>query len=315
MAGPNPHLLQSYRWGELQARFGWEPHRHLVREAGLELPLTVLVTPTLVPGTRYGYVPKGPATDEPHMEGALVACANVARELDLAFIEVEPELPSGWVPPAPWEPAPATQPPQTSIIDLGRPDDELLASFKPKTRYNVRLAERKGVTVTRSDDIAAFAELSRVTSTRHAIHLADEPYYRALLDLLAPVDGCRLYLARAGAECLAGIMVVRFAGRATYLFGASGERGRELMPAYALHWHAMRELRADGDTEYDMWGVPPPGSPGHAWAGLHQFKSGWQGRYVAFAGAFALPLNPRAMRLHRRLSRIRGYLRKVRPRL
>ena len=99
--------------------------------------------------------------------------------------------------------------------------------------------------------------MARETSTRHRIQLADEPYYRAVLELLGPRDMARLYLAYHGEEVLAGVIVTRFGGRATYLFGASGRTGRELMPAYLLHWHAIQDLRAEGDIEYDLWGLPP----------------------------------------------------------
>jgi lipid II:glycine glycyltransferase (peptidoglycan interpeptide bridge formation enzyme) len=230
-------------------------------------------------------------------------------------LEFEPELPAGFGPPPGWEPAPPIQPPQTSVVDLRKTPEELLESFKPKTRYNVRLASKKGVVAARSDDLAAFAKLSSETSARHGIHLADEGYYRAVHELFGADGSSRLYLAHHEGDCLAGIMVMRFGGRATYLFGASANRGRDLMPAYAVHWQAMQESIADGDHEYDLWGVPPPEQPDHPWAGLTQFKAGWQGTYVAYAGAFALPLRPRVLQAHRGLSRIRSSVRQARNRL
>jgi lipid II:glycine glycyltransferase (peptidoglycan interpeptide bridge formation enzyme) len=277
--------------------------------------LSLLVTPTLVPGGHWGYVPKGPALGPAEIGAALVEVTAAARELGLAFVRVEPELDQGWRPPAGWRRATAIQPEHTAIVDIARPDEELMASFKSKTRYNVRLAQKKGVEVAISDDIAAFARLAGETSSRHQIQLAPERYYRELHRMMAADGQSRLYLASHQGTNLAGIIVVRFAGRATYLFGASTRTGREKMPAYLLHWQAMRDMRDAGDREYDLWGVPPDDRPDHLWAGLWQFKSGWQGRLVTYAGAFDLPLSTRAWRAHNSLSNLRQTARRVKSRL
>ncbi|MFN2465575.1 MAG: lipid II:glycine glycyltransferase FemX [Candidatus Dormibacteria bacterium] len=308
----NPHLLQSWRWGELQARFGWAVER---RRLHGNLPVSLLCTPTLVPGRRWGYVPRGPGLAAEELGDALPAIGAWAADLGLAFVRVEPELAQGWQAPPGWQRAAATQPEHTSIIDIARSDEDLMASFKSKTRYNVRLAQKKGVEVGGSDDIAAFASLSAETSSRHGIQLAPEAYYRELYRLMGGDGTSRLYLASHDGTPLAGIIVLRFAGRATYLFGASTRSGREMMPAYLLHWHAMRELRNLGDTEYDLWGVPPDDRPNHPWAGLWQFKSGWQGRMVTYAGAFDLPISNRVWRGHNALANLRQRVRTMRSRL
>jgi peptidoglycan pentaglycine glycine transferase (the first glycine) len=314
-AMPNPHLLQSYRWGELQSRFGWEVHRRHIDVAGRPVPVSTLVTPTLVPGGKRGYVGKGPGLSADGLNASLEPLAALARELELAFITIEPEIEAGWTPPGPWQQATATQPEHTAIVDLRPETDVILASLKPKTRYNVRVAEKKGVVVEESDDVAAFAELAELTSARHRIQLAREPYYRAVHELLAGDGSCRTYLARHQGQTLAGIMVLRFAGRATYLFGASAAFGRNLMPAYLLHWHAIQEMRRLGDVEYDLWGMPPDDQPGHPLSGLWQFKSGWNGRPLRYAGAFDLPVNVTVWRTHQAMAKMRGSLRRVRSKV
>ena len=311
-AAPNPHLLQTWRWGELQSRFGWDVERRALEVGGARVPVTLLTTATLVPGRRFGYVPRGPATLAAQTPEALEPLAAWARELKLAFLRIEPELEAGWQAPPGWQRGAATQPEHTSVIDIARPDDELLAAFKPKTRYNIRLAQKKGVEVSRSEDIAAFAALSAETSSRHGIQLAPERYYRDLHSLMAADGTSQLYLASHEGVNLAGIMVVRFASRATYLFGASTRQGREKMPAYLLHWEAMREMRDAGDREYDLWGVPPEGQPDHPYANLWQFKSGWQGRIIHYAGAFDLPISNSAWRGHNALSNLRQRVRRMR---
>jgi lipid II:glycine glycyltransferase (peptidoglycan interpeptide bridge formation enzyme) len=314
-AMPNPHLLQSYRWGELQASFGWEVQRHFLDVDDTPLPVSLLLAPTLVPGGRFGYVAKGPALTAAHVSAALESLADLARRLDLAFLTVEPEIEAGWAPPPPWRRGTAIQPEQTAIVDLRPEPETILAGLRPKTRYNVRLAERKGVVVERTDDVAAFAKLAEMTSARHRIQLAREPYYRAVHDLMSGDGTSRIYLAIHEGVPLAGIMVLRFAGRAIYLFGASSPSGRNLMPAYVLHWHAIQEMRRLGDVEYDLWGIPPQGQPSHPLAGLWQFKSGWNGRLVSYAGAFDLPLRVTMWRSHRAIMKMRGNVRRVRSKL
>jgi lipid II:glycine glycyltransferase (peptidoglycan interpeptide bridge formation enzyme) len=314
-AMPNPHLLQTYRWGELQSAFGWEVHRHFIDVNETTVPVNLLLAPTLAPGGRYGYVAKGPALKAAQISGALEPLAALAEDLRLAFLTIEPEVEAGWTPPPPWHRGAAIQPEYTSIVDLRPEPQAILAGLKPKTRYNVRLAERKGVVVEQTDDVAVFAKLAGMTSVRHRIQLAREPYYRAVHDLMSAEGICRIYLASHQGAPLAGIMILRFAGRATYLFGASAPTGRSLMPSYLLHWHAIEEMRRLGDVEYDLWGIPPDDQPGHPLAGLRQFKSGWNGRRVHYAGAFDLPLSPTLWRSHRAISKIRSNVRRVRSRL
>jgi peptidoglycan pentaglycine glycine transferase (the first glycine) len=312
---PNPHLLQSYRWGELQSGFGWEVQRHYLDINDSTVPVSLLLAPTLAPGGTYGYVAKGPALAAPNLAAALEPLAALAERLELAFLTIEPEVESGWSPPAPWRRGTAMQPEHTSILDLRPEPEAILAGLKPKTRYNLRLAEKKGVVVEQTDDVAAFAKLAEQTSARHRIQLAREPYYRAVHDLMSADGTARIYLASHEGTALAGVMVLRFGGRATYLFGASSPSGRNLMPAYLLHWHAIQEMRRLGDVEYDLWGIPPDDQPGHPLAGLWQFKSGWNGRMVAYAGAFDLPLRVTMWRSHQALVKMRSNVRRVRSKL
>src|SRR5258708_28737314 len=175
-AMPNPHLLQTHRWGELQSRFGWAVERHHVEAGELTVPVSVLVTPTLVPGGRSGYVAKGPALDADRIAAALEPLSDLARGLELAVLTIEPELAPGWAPPAPWRRGTPMQPRHTSIIDLRPAPAHILASLQPNTRYNLRLAQKKGVVVEQSDDVGAFAARAEQPSPRHRIQLTKEPY-------------------------------------------------------------------------------------------------------------------------------------------
>ncbi|HYS02151.1 MAG TPA: peptidoglycan bridge formation glycyltransferase FemA/FemB family protein, partial [Candidatus Eisenbacteria bacterium] len=211
------------------------------------------------------------------------------------------------LPAAGWTPSTPVQPQVTSLLDL-RPDAEgLRASFKPKTRYNLGLSERKGVTIADSQDVAAFARLSAATAQRQHIHLPGADYYRSLLELFGP-ERARLYLGSHDGTLLAGILVARFGRTAYYLFGGSADNGKELMPNYLLHWRAMLDFKALGCEVYDWWGIPDEPAPDHPWFGLYRFKTGFGGSTVRYLGLYERALQPRAWALEKRLRKLKTRL-------
>jgi lipid II:glycine glycyltransferase (peptidoglycan interpeptide bridge formation enzyme) len=202
------------------------------------------------------------------------------------------------------------QPEATQLLPVDLPPEQLRAGFKPKTRYNLALAEKKGVTVVRSREAETFAGLSALTAARQRIHLPGAPYYRAALELFEPSDSVRLYLAKHEEDILAGIMVFRFGRTAYYLFGASSERKRELMPNYLLHWTAMLDFRALGCTVYDWWGIPEEPAPDHPWQGLYRFKTGFGGETVRYPGLYQRVLQPARWRWEGRLRKLKNRIRR-----
>jgi peptidoglycan pentaglycine glycine transferase (the first glycine) len=301
-------LLQSWTWGELQSRFGWRVER-LWYDDGASGLCSYQVTATRLPGGTIAYVPRGPvvaAASRPLVVEELVRRARARRAI---VLRVEPEAPAGdaWgdlLPAAGWKPGPPVQPQVTSLVDLRPPPEQLRATFKPKTRYNLGLSERKGVAVVQSQDAQALARLSAETAQRQGIHLPGADYYGALLELFGP-DGARLYLASHADRLLAGILVVRFGRTATYLFGGSADQGRDLMPNYLLHWRAMLDFKGLGCDVYDWWGIPDSPSPSHPWAGLYRFKMGFGGRVVRYVGLYERALRPVAWALERRLRKLK----------
>ena len=167
----------------------------------------------------------------------------------------------------------------------------MLASFKSKTRYNIRLASKRGVTTAETRDVSGLARLVQATEARQEIRLPGREYYERLVELL---PWCRVYVAAHEGEALAAILVARWAGRAYYLFGGSSGRHRELMPMYGAQWEAIQAAATAGCREYDLWGVPPPDEPEHAWHGLWQFKAGFQGRLVQYCGPWEVDIDPAA---------------------
>jgi lipid II:glycine glycyltransferase (peptidoglycan interpeptide bridge formation enzyme) len=200
----------------------------------------------------------------------------------------------------------SVQPARTILVDLTGDEDTILAAMKQKTRYNIRLAERKGVSVRLAGaaDLPAFYQLMQATSRRDGFGIHPLSYYRAAFELFAP-QRAALLLAEVAGEPVAGLMVFAHGATATYLYGASSDSHREKMPAYLAQWAAMRWARDRGCTRYDLWGIPDcdeatleagfadhtarqtlPTSSGEGLWGVYRFKRGFGGRVVRVAGAF-----------------------------
>lgn len=310
---PGGSLLQSWTWGELQSRFGWAVERLLFDE-GASGVSSIQRARSLFPGGARYYVPRGPAVEPAVRDQVVGELVERARKGSGMVLQVEPDSApdGGWqrsLEHQGFKPGMSIQPLVTQLLRIDGDPEQLRAAFKPKTRYNLSLAERKGVTVSRSTDVQTFARLSAETARRQGIALPGLAYYQAALDLFLPLEAVRLYLAHHEGTPLAGIIVFRFGETAYYLFGASGLEKRELMPNYLLHWTAMLEFRSLGCTTYDWWGIPEEPKPDHPWFGLYRFKTGFGGDTVRYPGLHERVLRDAAWRWEERLRKLKGRVR------
>ena len=186
-------------------------------------------------------------------------------------------------------------PAHTVYLDLIPDEQTLLARMKPKTRYNIHLAARKGVTVRRAgmEELPIWYKLYSDTAQRNGIFLNDIEYFKSVLaakadDTLSPAT-VELLLAEKDGEALAAIFLVLSGIRGTYLYGASSSQHRNCMPTYALQWEAIRIAKASGCTEYDMFGVSPGPEPSHPMYGLYKFKMGFGGQLFHQMGCWDYP--------------------------
>lgn len=225
------------------------------------------------------------------------------------------------------------QPPDTSLVNLARSEEEILSSMKSKWRYNINLASRKGVVIERvgaesvsasvsdssenspdsalpdstsaRDEIFAnlskkvdeFYEVYRITSARDGIAIHSKRYYLDLLEKAAreKIDGMDvplvwLYIARHEGDVLGAIMTLVTKREGVYLYGASSNTKRNLMPNFLLQWTAMRDARNAGARLYDLYGIPPTDDERHPMHGLFLFKTGFGGKNVHRVGTFDVPL-------------------------
>lgn len=301
-ARPAP-LLQSWGYGAVQAEEGWDVER--LRLAGGAMATVLLQGRARL---RWAYAPRGPV---PATTAAVADLAAWARERGLARLRVEPEAPPALgceLRELGFRPARPVHPQHTLIVPLGS-EEEMLGRCKPKHRYNIRLAQKRGVTVEEGSDAEELWRQGRGTERRQRISLLGVEQNRRRLELL---DHCRSFVACHEGEPLAAIMVAQFAGRAYYLFGGAIGRKLQLMPTYAVQWAAMRAAAAAGCRDYDLWGIPPDPDPAHPWHGLWQFKMGFGGARVGYCGGWDLVLSPMAARLDDLTAGARRLVRRLR---
>lgn len=261
---PNAHLLQTGEWGELKSSFGWEAIRFVDDEAqgGIQVLLRKLPL-----GYRIAYAPKGPVGIPEDMTFWLEVGQTCRKrraifikfELDMwdspTYIQQLPHAFIRWMHPIRMSPH-NIQPPRTLMVDIKNSEEEILARMKQKTRYNIRLAEKKGVTVRTWEDIESFYKMMLLTGSRDGFGVHSLEYYRRAYELLYPKQMAELLVAEYTGKPLAALFVARNGKRAYYLYGASTDEERNRMPTYLLQWEAMKWAKARGCEEYDLWGVP-----------------------------------------------------------
>ena len=299
-AHPHGSVLQTTAWARLKGRFGWQGYRVWVRHEGkLIAGAQILFKSAVFRLFRLGYIPHGPLVDWHNDELVTV----LLHQIDLAaynhrasLMKMEPLL---------WQTSSADfaalcqkhallptddtiQPPRTMLIDLTRDEEAILASMHSKTRYNIRLAEKKEVVVRQgsSADWPTFAQLMQITGQRNQFGTHDSLYYRDAFDFFQPHGNVVMLIAEYMGKPLAGAMIFRNGHKADYLFGGSNNDERNRMPTYAIQWAAIRWAKAQGCTQYDLWGLPDA-EPDQLEAefeqrsdglwGVYRFKRGFQG--------------------------------------
>ncbi|MDX5348660.1 MAG: peptidoglycan bridge formation glycyltransferase FemA/FemB family protein [Hymenobacteraceae bacterium] len=195
-------------------------------------------------------------------------------------------------------------PSNTIFIDLRKSEEELLRGMKSKTRYNIKLAKKRGVMVRKAaaNELHIWNDLYQDTTNRNGIFLDDIDYFKSVLEnnsknTHSPAE-VELLIAEKDGTPLAAMFLVMSGGRATYLFGASSSENRNLMATYAMQWEAMKRAKAKGCTQYDMFGIAPKPDPSHPMYGLYKFKTGFGGRIFHRMGCWDYPLDHEKYKLY-----------------
>ncbi len=303
MVAGNPdggHFLQSKTWGDFKAGHRWQPKHFVLDPDNLAVQILARKTP-------FGeilYVPKGPGVSSPGQLEEFVQAIKKANPPAFG-VRIEPELAHDAMSVDELRNLglfPARQQVQKATIevDLLPNEDEILAAFKSKTRYNIRLAGRKGVKV---EAVEANAENRRImyklmtaTRARAGYFLHSRPYFEDYWQRFEKAGQGQLLFAKFEGKVLAGIYLIKFGRKVYYKDGGSTREHSEVMAPYALQWEAMRWAKQQSAEVYDLWGVAPRGATGHIMGSLDQFKSGFNEEVKEFIGTWDLVLNRRAYR-------------------
>jgi lipid II:glycine glycyltransferase (peptidoglycan interpeptide bridge formation enzyme) len=296
---PNAHLLQTGEWGELKSAFGWKPARVVSGELGAQILFRKLPL-----GFTIGYIPRPVISERSTGDQFWKEIDEVCRNYGAIFCKLEPDAGQGdfSLQPSAFSLSKQNiQPPRTIIVDIRGGEEAIIAKMKQKTRYNIRLAEKKGVTVRSWDDLSAFHQMMRITSERDGFGVHSYEYYKRAYELMHPRQMCEILVAEYEGKPLAALFVARHGHRAYYLYGASTDEERNRMPTYLLQWEAMKWARAHGCEEYDLWGVPDEDEAtleanfetrhDGLW-GVYRFKRGFGGQLKRAVQALDRVYNP-----------------------
>lgn len=293
--GSGACFLQSAEWGELQKKLGKDVR--MLQAGGVS---GLVVMNPLPLGFSYLYVPRGPFGDVENA-GALRAFVDAARKEagpKTLFLRVEPFVSDsaeerGVLRAAGFAVGPSVQPKETRVIDLAKDEGELLKDMEHDTRYAIRAAARRGVSVRRVTDpslkektFADFWELFSATNDRHELKAFPRRYY----ELVAGIDGrcsSSLFFADLAGKPIAAAIIVRFGAFAVYLYAASGAGfGRYNAPSLIL-WEALRAAKREGAKTFDLWGIS---HTNRKWAGVTSFKKSFGGEELSLVGTWDMPL-------------------------
>jgi lipid II:glycine glycyltransferase (peptidoglycan interpeptide bridge formation enzyme) len=335
---PDPHFLQTYEWGQVKAKYGWQPiylvwdEQGKMREERNDLSslrqtqgdafvfpvqaACLVLKRTALRRFSIFYAPKGPLMDWMNVslrKRVLDDLQSFAKKQGAIFLKLDPDVilgrgvPAsvdevtensgrvvmsdlrrrGWV-----ESSDQIQFRNTVMVDLIASEEDILMRMKQKTRYNVRLAEKKGVTVRVGgvDDLPMLYKMYAETSVRDGFVIRDEEYYLTVWKLfMSTVHGQPStvpLIAEVDGEPVAAIFLFMFAGRGYYVYGMSRDKHREKMPTYLLQWAAMKHAKANGCLTYDLWGAPDVFDESDSMWGVYRFKEGLGGEVVRTLGAY-----------------------------
>lgn len=322
---PNPHLLQTREWAEAKKPFGWAAHYKTWQDSsgGLVAAAQILQRSIRIPGTSRSlsmlYVPKGPLLHDwsnAELRGhVLTGLADFARSEGAFFIKIDPDVNLGVGLPNKDRPDENSigrslvnelkhtgwrfsneqvQMRNTMLIDLRKSEDELLAAMKQKTRYNLRLAERKGVRIRRGSpqDFPLLYRMYAETSVRDGFVIRSEAYYREVWERFSEAGMLTPLIAEVEGQAVAGLMLFIFGKQSWYLYGMSRDAAREWMPNYLLQWEAIKTSQQAGCDTYDLWGAPDEFNERDPMWGVYRFKVGLGAYEARRIGAWDLPIKP-----------------------
>ncbi|MBQ0105230.1 MAG: peptidoglycan bridge formation glycyltransferase FemA/FemB family protein [Armatimonadetes bacterium] len=305
-------LLQSYERGDLKAKSGWIPIRIIGEENNRIIATANILKKSLPKVNRcIFYIPRGFTCDthNPDIVRKLTSfIKSLAKKHKAILIKIDPPIPcedsislknitdNGFIPIQDTGFG-GVQPKCVMQLDLeGKSEDDLIASFHQKWRYNIRLAAKKGVTV-KTDctkaDLPVFYELLKETCKRDGFLVRGYEYFENMWDLLEPKGYIKMFLTYYEGEPLTGSLCYLWGDKAMYTYGASNNSHRNFMPNHLMQWEMIKWAKSNNCKWYDFRGVSPKKEKDEndRLSGLNRFKEGFNPRFVEYIGEFDLPLD------------------------
>ncbi len=328
---PSPQLLQTWEWGEVKSKYGWNPYHRVWHDDGGEVAAAAMVLERtlgvrgMAPRLRILYTPKGPLLrdwgDTALRKRVIDDLITYGRQRGAFLLKIDADVPVGYGEPGAEDAEEGfvgtdmirelkasgwrysneqVQYRNTVLLDLDESEEDILAGMKQKTRYNIRLAGRKGVTVRQGTavDFDGLYKMYAKTAVRDGFAIRGQEYYLTVWKTFFEADMLTPLIAEVSGEPVAGLMLFHFGGVAWYLFGMSRQVHREKMPNYQLQWEAIRTAKQKGCRMYDLWGAPGVFDESDSLWGVYRFKRGLGGKVARHIGAWDLPLRPWIYKLY-----------------
>jgi lipid II:glycine glycyltransferase (peptidoglycan interpeptide bridge formation enzyme) len=309
----NIHPLQTTEWGNFREKTGVK----VVRVDDLQLTIHS------IPHTRYtiGYLPKGPLPTKEVLD----KLKQLGKTENCILIQLEPNVENkeglhselkklGLIS--------AAHPLFTNytfILDITKSEEELLKNMHPKTRYNIRVAEKKGVKITEDNSDIAFAEylrLTKETTTRQNFYAHGERYHRLMWKTLKTQNpeglSAHLFTATYNNEVLVAWIVFVLGDTLYYPYGASSSNFREVMASNLMMWEVIKFGKKLGLKQFDMWGAMGPNpDTKDPWYGFHRFKEGYGGKLTEFVGSFDFVINQKMYFVYKIMNKLRWIILRI----
>ena len=339
-------LLQTWEWGQIKSKNGWKQHHYVKEGSSGNLDAVALILSReqhlskFAPSIKILYIPHGPLLDWSNLElvkDTLDHLKKYSKDQKAAYIKIDPQLlnsqakgnfftnlgktdshildylkDTGWI-----YSRQQIQFKNTFWLNLAKSEDELLARMKQKTRYNIRLAEKKGVSVRRGSetDFDEIYEMYAATSARDGFIIRPKEYYFLLWKTFMNADMAVPLIAEVAGKSVSALFLFHFNKKSYYLYGMSRDLHREKMPSYLLQWEAIKLSKSLGCEIYDLWGAPDIFDPTDRMWGVYKFKEGLGGEIIQTLGAFDFPTSKLAYTIiQEALPKIQYLTRRIRRR-
>jgi len=305
-SGSGIHFAQSFAWGEVYVREGKRVARLAVEEGGRQILAAQVLYQSLPFGWSYAFCPKGPIEVNKEAIETLINYLKVKGCIFFRFESPKELVNNKFL----IKKTIGVNPRATTVLDLTESEEDLLIKMHPKTRYNIRLAEKKGLVIKEEKNPDELLRLMKLTGERDKFRLHSDKHYEEVLnsEIVKQIN------IESGGETIATGVFVGYGDTFTYLYGASDHNFRSFMAPHLIQWEGIKLGKKLGFTKYDFFGIAPKArvaggeysyDPKHQYAGVTRFKLGFGGETKEEPGTYDLIINKKKYYLYQILRRIR----------